>query len=390
MDKPSFDATDLPQRRRQRGRRGLVSASAARSADAGDAGVVVDPYRSVVFPNRVREQRMRHGHPRLFAFAATIPQIPYIRLSKIERGEVFARTDELVRIARALGIAPTELLLDVDSATFDIATWFIPFADGTASDSPEEAEFAMLLAATVRARRDADARLTAATMDGDFGIPPVILSRIENAQKGLSRWNDHTVANLCKLFGVADEAALRDHVLATYRSGALARFLAAIAGADQRLARTRQRVAALGIELRQATENPNAPIGLPSKPVAPYVRTVPVFGAPLADGLIAMTPTGGEIDAPAIAGARAFGMRVGRPTLGGGLPGQATVIVDPDRFPQAGGLALVRDGDGYRILAIAVGRDGRMLGYSTAPEHEIAIDALPPADVAAIVAAQLL
>lgn len=347
----------------------------------------VDRYRSVVFPNRIREQRMRNGHPRLFAFAATIPQIPYIRLSKIERGEVFARTDELIRIARALQIAPSELLLDVDLATFDIATWFIPFADGTASDSPEEAEFAMLLAAAVRARRDGDARLTAAMMDSEFDIPPVILSRIENAQKGLSRWNNQTVANLCRLFGVADEMALREHVLSTYRSGVLQPFLASIASADQRLARTRQRIAALGIELRQATENPNAPIGLPSKPVAPYVRTIPVFGAPLADGLIAMTPTGGEIDAPAIAGARAFGLRVGRSTLGGGLPGQATVIVDPDRFPQAGGLALIRDGDGYRILAVAVGRDGRMLGYSSAPEHEIAIDTLVPSDVAAVVSA---
>jgi predicted methyltransferase len=83
-------------------------------------------------------------------------------------------------------------------------------------------------------------------------------------------------------------------------------------------------------------------------------------------------------------------MRVGRPTLGGGLPGQATVIVDPDRFPQAGGLALVREGDAYRILAVAVGRDGRMLGYSTTPEHEFPLDTLDTADVAAIVAAQMV
>ncbi|WP_445193719.1 helix-turn-helix domain-containing protein [Sphingomonas sp. Tas61C01] len=366
-----------------------MTLGAAQTEGSADDGIVVDPYRSVVFPNRVREQRIRRGHPRLFAFAATIPQIPYIRLSKIERGEVFARADELLRIARALEIAPTELLLDVDSPSFDIATWFIPFADGTASDSLEEAEFAMLLAAAVRARRDADSRLTAATMDRDFGIPPVILSRVENAQKGLSRWNDQTVGNLCRLFDVADEAALREHILGFYRDGGLNRFLASITGAEQRRARTRQRVAALAIELRQAGDDRQThPEVEPSRHGAR--RTVPVFGAPLTDGLIAMTPTGLRIDAPAIAGARAFGMRVGRPTLGGGLPGQATVIVDPDRFPQAGGLVLVREGDAYRILAVAVGRDGRMLGYSTAPEHELALDTLETADVAAIVAAQMV
>ena len=302
---------------------------------------------------------------------------------------MFARADELVRIARALEIAPAELLLDVESPSFDIATWFIPFADGTASDSLEEAEFAMLLAAAVRARRDGDTRLTAATMDREFGIPPVILSRVENAQKGLSRWNDQTVGNLCRLFDMPDEAALRDHIRELHRDGALRPFLASITGAEQRRARTRQRVAALTIELRQAAgDDPAASDAEPSRHGAR--RTVPVFGAPLTDGLIAMSPTGLRIEAPAIAGARAFGMRVGRPTLGGGLPGQATVIVDPDRFPQAGGLALVREGDAYRILAVAVGRDGRMLGYSTAPEHETAFDALATADVAAIVAALLV
>jgi hypothetical protein len=359
----------------------MIAGAVPEEQNSGE--IVIDPYRSVVFPNRVREQRLRRGQPRLFAFAATIPEIPYIRLSKIERGEVFARADELIRIGTALSVDPADLLIDVDSADFDIATWFIPFADGTASDSPEEAAFAMLLAATMRARRDADPRLTAATMDREFGVPPVILSRIENAQKGLTRWNEQTVGNLCRLFGVPDEAALRRHVHETHQSGALNRFLAAIAGADQRLARTRQRVAALAIELRQATGTTTRATPRPSQ----GRRTIPVMGAPLADGLIALTPTGNEIDAPAVAGARAFGVRVGRSPLGGGLPGQATVIVDPDRFPQAGGLALVRDGEGYRILAVAVGRDGRMLGYATVPEHEVALDTLPPADVAAIVAA---
>ncbi|WP_163364596.1 helix-turn-helix transcriptional regulator, partial [Escherichia coli] len=82
-----------------------------------------DFYRAIVFPNRVREQRQRHGFAKLLRLSAGIPEIPYIRLSKIERGEVVARPDELRRIAAALGIAPADLLLDIDSPDFDIAAW---------------------------------------------------------------------------------------------------------------------------------------------------------------------------------------------------------------------------------------------------------------------------
>ncbi|KQS04535.1 hypothetical protein ASG11_09970 [Sphingomonas sp. Leaf357] len=100
-----------------------------------------------------------------------------------------------------------------------------------------------------------------------------------------------------------------------------------------------------------------------------------------------MTPTGLEIEGLAEAGSRSFGVRVGRATLGGGLPGNATVIVDPDRFPQPGGLALVRESNGYRVLSVAVGRDGAMIGYSVTPEREVALDGLAPEDMASVVAA---
>jgi hypothetical protein len=69
------------------------------------------------------------------------------------------------------------------------------------------------------------------------------------------------------------------------------------------------------------------------------------------------------------------------------MPGHATVIVDPDRFPQAGGLALVRQNEDYRLLAVAIGTDGAMLGYSVSPEHEVALDGLAPEDTAAVIAA---
>ena len=347
---------------------------------------VVDPFRAVIFPNRIREHRLAHGRLKLLAFANGLPDIPYIRLSKIERGEVTARADELVRIAAAIGVAPTDLLLDVDAPAFDIGEWFLPFAEGAVVDDPAEARMALLVAAAMRRLREGNPRLTAPVLEAEFGIPPVTLSRIENAQKGLARWNATTVGALCRLFGVADETALRDTVEEQHQAGALGRYFGSIAGSDARLDRTRQRIAALRVELKESGgRSVAAPSGGTAGPTGG--RTVPIHGASLGEGLLSLTKTSARIEAPAIAGPRAFGLRVCRATLGGGLPGQSTVIVDPDRYPQAGGLALVRDGAGYRIVAISLDRTGAMIAYADFPPFEVPVDTLAPADIAAVIAA---
>ena len=378
---------DGPPRRR-RTRRGDATVA------AGPPGTIpVDRFRHVVFPNRIRERRMERGQLKLLPFAASLRDIPYIRLSKIERGEVFARADELVRIAAALDVPPADLLLDMDAADFDIERWYAPFAEGAASDDEEEARMALLLAAAMRHRRATDPQLSAPLLDRDYGIPPVILSRIENAQKGLDRWNRQTLDSLCRLFDVADDSALRETLTTWHRQGVLEPYLASIGGPQRRHDRSRQRIAALHQELARLSGSEAiafpvdvAPGQVPT-PAAPVQRMVPLFGAPLAEGLIAMTPTGMRVEAPAIAGPRAFGLRVCRPTLGGGLPGQSVVIVDPDRYPQAGGLALVEVEGGYRLVSVALDRHGAMQGYSVLPETEIALDPLPPGHVAGVVAA---
>src|SRR5690606_24331445 len=121
--------------------------------------VAIDPYRSIIFPNRVREMRVKHGYPKLLSLASVLPEIPYIRLSKIERGEAVARADEIKRIAGLLGVEPRELVLDVDDPNFDVAAWAEPFADGKTADKAEQV-FAVLLAAATRARRLRSAELT--------------------------------------------------------------------------------------------------------------------------------------------------------------------------------------------------------------------------------------
>ena len=371
-----------PQATNWRGRRRAMTLVGGDQA----AEPVVDPWRAVIFPNRIREHRLAHGRLKLLSFANGLPDIPYIRLSKIERGEVTARADELVQIAAAIGVAPAELLIDVDAPEFAIAEWFAPFAEGAVADDPAEARMALLVAGAMRRLREANPRLTAPVLEAEFAIPPVTLSRIENAQKGLARWNANTVGALCRLFDVPDEAALRDSVEEQQRAGALGHYVGSIAGPVARLERTRQRIAALRVELKDVGNR-----GVAASPGTTTTtaggRTVPVHGASLGEGLLSLTKTGARIEAPSIAGPRAFGVRVCRATLGGGLPGQSTVIVDPDRYPQAGGLALVRDGAGYRIVAIALDRTGAMMGYADFPPFEIAIDTLAPAEIAAVIAA---
>lgn len=388
-----------------------TSAAAARMPRAGrrsqDAAVplqprpiAVDPFRAFVFPNRVREQRQRAGYPKLMALAAALPEIPYIRLSKIERGEVVARADEVIRIAALLSVAPAALLLDVDAPGFSIARWAEPFLDDAAADQEEE-RFAVMLAAALRARRQRDRALTLAVLDKQFGLPPVVLSRLENAQKPLGRWNAATTEGLCRLLGARNEAELRRTVLAQYRAGDLDALLPDIANPDVRHARTRERVAALAAEL--ANPAPMADVQpAPPPPTLPQLprsaapsegqarRMLPVVGSPLAGGLIAATPTTAEIEAPAAAGARAFGLRVCRATLGGGLPSHSTVVVDPDRYPAPGGLAVVREGDDYRLLTVTQDRNGVTKGYSVAPDLEIIIDEIDPANLAAVIAASFV
>lgn len=357
--------------------------------------VPIDPFRAHVFPNRVREQRRRLGFPKLLRLSANIPDIPYIRLSKIERGEVFARPDELRRIAAALNIAPADLLLDIDAPDFDIADWARPFADEEGLDLDEE-RFAVLLAAALRARRSGDPDLTIARIERDFGLPPVNLSRLENAQKPFARWNAATRQALYALFDVNGEPALRGLVEKRHRDGVLAPYLGAIADPRARHARSSARIAELAAALRGDAGNgaaaaPTATAAVAAAPApapAPaWIRMIAVRGTALANGLIADTPLDRRIEAPSAAGPRAFGLQVCRATLGAGLPAQATVIVDPDRFPAPGGLAALREGDAWRLLSVGSSRDGRMIGYSVNPDLEIALDDCDPAHVAAIVAA---
>ncbi|MGN6374394.1 MAG: helix-turn-helix domain-containing protein [Sphingomonas sp.] len=361
------------------------NADLPQSAAAG--AVMVDPYRAFIFPNHIRERRRDAGYDTLMDLAHALPDIPYIRLSKIERGEAVARAEELRLIADALDLPPTELLIDVDAPDFAIAEWARPFLQGRQLDVGA-ARFAVMVGAAVRARRHADPDLTIAAIARDHGLPPVILSRVETAQRPFEEWNEPTRAAVMALLGVSDAQALAQHVTAQLDKGELAPFLATLGDPAVRLARTRDRIAALRSELAA----PAAPPASPALDEAIVVtdRRVAILGVAGSDGLVVPQDTGEAIVVPPDLGPKVIALRVCRATLGGGLPGQSIVFIDPDRYPVAGGLAAVREGGGYRLLAVAVDRTGRLSGYSVAPDREVVLDSLPPGEAAAIVAARFI
>jgi transcriptional regulator with XRE-family HTH domain len=211
--------------------------------------VPVDPYRAFIFPNHIRELRRRAGYQKLIGLAHRLPGLTYIRLSKIERGEVTARAQELVEIAAVLGVAPDALLVDVDAPGFSIEDWATPFVGAPALDLERE-EFAVLLAAAVRHLRSTDRALTIQAIGERHGIAPVNLSRIENAQRSFEEWNAPTRLAIAALFDAASETALRARIDQLHRAGDLDPWMASVSDPDARLRRTRERIDALRAELR--------------------------------------------------------------------------------------------------------------------------------------------
>lgn len=371
--------------------------------------IVYDPYRAFIFPNNLRVLRKQNGFPTLLALSAKISEMPYIRLSKIERGEVVAKATELTRIAGELHVDPLELLVDVRSDDFDMAEWAGDLIDPEALDRHEE-EFAVLLASALRRRRSTDPGLTIAALNDDYGLPSVMLSRIENAQKTVERWNDQTIRSICRLFDVDGVPALREVVTASYNSGELADYVSVIDNPEHRIAKTIAKVTELWTTLSNAsgarpvfsvvpkvsvvdvapepesmvTVTPPVPVG---QDITVSPRLVPVFGGVLPDGLVARIPTDDMVEAPRGAGPRTWGLRVFRPTLGIGMPARAIVLVDPDRFPASGGLAVIEEDQGFRLLMVTTDRHGGMVGYSENPPREVAVDDIHPSKVAAVISA---
>lgn len=350
--------------------------------------VPIDPYRAFIFPNAIRELRRRAGYQKLIGLAHRLPGLTYIRLSKIERGEVTARAHELTEVAAVLGVAPEGLLVDVEAPGFSIEQWATPFVSASLLDLERE-QFAVLLAAAVRHLRSTDRALTIQAIGDRHGIAPVNLSRIENAQRSFEEWNAPTRLAIAALFGATTEAGLRARIDQLHRAGDLGPWMASVSDPEARMRRTRERIAALRAELRgEATILPAAPVAMAM--VGDPAATIPVRGIAGPDGLVIDQETGERIPPPPGCGAQVIALRLCRATLGAGLPGQAILFIDPDRYPVAGGLAAVREPGGFRILAVAAGMDGTLVGHSQSPQRSVPLNDMTQDEVHAVVAARFV
>lgn len=355
--------------------------------------IAIDPYRAILFPNAVRERRLEAGIASQLALSALVPELPNIRLSKIERGEVFARAEELIRIAQVLRLEdPADLLVDVAAPGFSIRAWAGERMDNSAV-AREQDELAMLLAAALRQLRAGRPALTMARLLDEYRLPAVMISRIENAVKPFHRWNVETIWALCALFEVPDRAGLIALLWGEFATGGLSEWLARIPGANEREARTRQRIAALRTELARMKRDgrfdvADSPAALPMlrEERGTYAGVLQVLGVPLGNGLIEPFPNPQHVAPPPGTGSEAYALRMCRASLGAAIPGTAVLIVDPARAPVAGGLAVVREGAGLRVLALSSDRDGRLIGHSTNPEKTIVLDAVDAADLATVTA----
>jgi len=380
-------------------------------ASADPTGIAIDPYRMFPFPNAIREQRKRAGFDSLLALSQQLPDIPYIRLSKIERGEVFAKAQEIITIAHKLGVEdPKRLLTDVEDANFSVALW-AGLRGETLAMNRESEELAMLLAAAFRARRGSAPDLTLAKLNNDYGLPAVIISRIENAVKPFDRWNAETLSAACEVLGIEDSRTLASHLRTQYENGALTEWLRRIPGAPEREARTRERVAALRTELQRigavgagstnmAKSNRANNAKHSPKPISDAISgrtdgqanhahamtSLQVLGVPLGDGVIEPYPNPQHIMAPAGSGPNAYALRMCRASLGAAIPASAILIVDPDRSPLHSGIGVLRVENGLRVLTITTNRDGQLYGHSSNPEKELLLDAIAPSELAMVTA----
>lgn len=407
----------------------------------------IDRYRAIIFPNNIRQFRKARGFESLLQLSQSIPSTTYIRLSKIERGEVFARAEELRAIANILHVKVDKLLIDVDDPAFNIAAWAEEYMGPNGIDCAAD-DIAVLLAAALRAKRARDPSLSIAMLEQQYGIAPVILSRIENAYKPIDRWSRNIQQSLFRLFSVPDADTLIAHLRQSHARGLFDAILPLIANPAERIAKTRTKTLKLRVELaapksllRRRHNVPrsaqSAAANMASSPALPPAsnsrldsapnwgaplagppsahgsaalvarasvanpanaegvfassepRMVNIFGAPMPHGLIAPLDTGEKIEVASHVGPRAYGLRICRPSLGPGMPGRAIVIVDPDRFPSAGSLAIVRETEGLRLLAVTADRQGRLIGFSEHPNIERVLDEIAPENMATVLSAQL-
>jgi len=182
-----------------------------------DSGIV----RSTVFPNKLRDLRRKAGYETLVDFIREtgLEEINYIRLAKIERGQIFPRPDEVVALAKLLNVEPMSLFIDTVEKDFDRESWArdhteasLTYRGGTRED--------MKIGAALRIRRR-ELGLSTTDLKKKFGIPAATASRIENAERPFHRWPDKIRRSAARMMGGTSMRDIARSVTAYEQEGRL-------------------------------------------------------------------------------------------------------------------------------------------------------------------------
>lgn len=331
--------------------------------------------RSAVFPNAVRDVRRRRGFSTLREFDGKV-DVTYTRLAKIERGEIFPTGSEMRSIARGLGVPVGSLLLDQNDPEFDRESWARDHIEAKLAHRGGGLE-AMKLGAAMRVRRQALGRST--TDMKSFGLPAATVSRIENADRPIQRWDAGTQKGIAKVLGARGAAAAMEKVAAMFEAGELDAMLHTLFSPEAMEERNRKRLKTLLTEL-------------PGKKVARMLQDLDSVGAeidvmacvPAADGGFSITGSERRVAVPANAGRASFAIEVAEAVLGPGLPVDTVVVADPDQAPVAGDVAVILASDRSEVRLLSVSDDGDgLIGFSMAMDQTVRMDALPEGSIVA-------
>ena len=354
-----------------------------------ESGIV----RTTVFPNKLRDLRRKAGYEMLTDFIREtgLKDINYTRLAKIERGQIFARPDEVIEIAKLLNVEPMSLFIDTVEKDFDRESWArdhteasLTFRGGTRED--------MRIGAAMRIRRR-ELGLSTTDLKKKYGMPAATASRIENAERPFHRWPDKIRKATAKMMGGASMRDIARTVTAYEQEGRLDAMMAELfsqRSLDQRhnasllalvqklpgkkaekfAAKLEQMMAEKGLVDWSANLSVVAAAGQPD--IFSEDQTMPVLEGKTHDGWTMVSETKKtftrNFKAPGIA------LKLDKPVLGLGIPTSALLVFELiDRSEVKGEMVLALI-DGPRVRVVSARPAGR--GFKLAqvnPEWQSAL-----------------
>ncbi len=339
--------------------------------------------RRAVFPNQVRVTRQKVGFATLSDFHNRVG-LTYTRMLKIERGEIFPTSAELKVIAECLNVPVGELLIDETKASFDREAWAREHIEAKLENRGGNIE-AMRLGAAVRVKRQALGRST--TNMKEFGLPAATVSRIENADRPIERWDATVQRGIAKVLGARNARRSMQIVNVMYERGELDEMLSTLFSPASIEERNRKRLRALLAELPDtvAADMLDSIGGTEVELRHGADNLLTVSTSILADcGVFKLAPSNRTIRVPAGAGRAAFAIEMAEAVLGPGLPKGSVIVADPHQNPVAGDLVVIRE-EAQReavVLSTAAGDEG-LIGFSLMSDEPMKLNLLPVGQVLA-------